>query len=198
MQNRLPSSKTSIKRVEALAEKYILLDSLLFQINLEKETAVLAVPEACINKIIILYHSNLFAGHQGVIKTYLTVKDNFFVPNLTHCLRSYIKGCHLCLLEQNEKPPPRQLQTRINPNYIPLSRLSMELKVMPRSHKGHKYILCINDKVANYLITVPIFQTRSEEIVQALIENVTTKYCIPEYIIMDQDSAFMYSLMTYF
>ena len=35
----------------------------------------------------------------------------------------------------NEKLPPRQLQTRINPNYVPLSRLSMDLKVMPRSHK---------------------------------------------------------------
>ena len=31
----------------------------------------------------------------------------------------------------------------------------------------------------------------------ALIENVMTKYYIPEYIIMDQDSAFMSSLMTY-
>ena len=61
----------------------------------------------------------------------------------------------------------------------------MDLKVMPRSHKGHKYILCIIDEVTNYLITVPIFQARSEEIGEALTENVTTKYCIPEYIIMD-------------
>ena len=38
---------------------------------------------------------------------------------------------------------------------------------------------------------------KSEEIGEALIENVITKYCIPEYIIMDQDSAFMSSLMTY-
>ena len=68
---------------------------------------------------------------------------------------------------------------------------------MPRSHKGHRYILCILDEVTNYLVTVPIFQARSEEIGEALIENVIMKYCIPEYIIMDQDSAFMSSLMTY-
>ena len=68
---------------------------------------------------------------------------------------------------------------------------------MPRSHKGHKYILCIIAEVTNYLIMVPISQARSEEIGEALIENVITKYCIPEYIIMDQDSAFMSSLMTY-
>ena len=43
---------------------------------------------------------------------------------------------------------------------------------------------------------VPLFQARSEEI-EALIENAITKYCIPEYIIMDQDRAFMSSFMTY-
>ena len=73
----------------------------------------------------------------------------------------------------------------------------MDLKVMPRSHKGHRYILCIIDEVTNFLITVPIFQARSEEIGEALLENVITKYCITEYIIIDQDSAFMSSLMMY-
>ena len=32
---------------------------------------------------------------------------------------------------------------------------------------------------------------------EALLEHVITKHCIPDYIIMDQDSAFMSSLMTY-
>ena len=196
-QNKLPSSKLAIKRIETLAEKYILLDLLLFKHILEKETAVLAIPETCVDRIISLYHSSLFAGHQGVIKPYLTISDKLFIPNLIHYLRSYIKGCHLFQLVCNEKPPPRQLQTRINPNYIPLSRLSMDLTVMPRSYKGHIYVLCIIDEVTNYLIMVPIFQARSEEIGEALIENVMTKYCIPEYIIMVQDSAFMSSLVTY-
>ena len=60
-----------------LAEKYILFDSLLFKVmsSPEKEMAVLAVPETCVDSIISLYHSSLFVGHQGVIKTYLTISD---------------------------------------------------------------------------------------------------------------------------
>ena len=88
------------------------------------------------------------------------MSDKFFIPNLIHYLRSYIKGCYLCQSAHNEKPPPRKLQTRINPTYIPLSRLSMDLIVIPRSHKGHRFILCIIDEETNYLITVPIYQTR--------------------------------------
>ena len=173
-QNKLPTSKAAVRKVETLAERYILLDSLLFKITPEKEMVVLAVPETCTDKIITLYHSSLFAGCQGVLKTYLTISDKFFIPNLAHYLRSYIKGCHICQLACNEKPLVRQLQTRINPNYIPLSRLSMDLKVMPRSHKGHKFILCIIDEVTIYLITVPIYQAKSAEIGEALVENVIT------------------------
>ena len=81
-QNRLPGKKADIKRVEVPAEKYIILDSLLFKLTTipGKETALLAIPEICADKIITLYHSNLFAGHQGVIKTYLTISDRFYIP----------------------------------------------------------------------------------------------------------------------
>ena len=77
--NRLPHKKAAIKRVELLAEKYIMLDSLLLKLTtiLGKETALLAIPEVCADKIITLYHSNLFAGHQGVIKMYLMISDRF-------------------------------------------------------------------------------------------------------------------------
>ena len=110
-QNKLPYSRMAIKILEALSERYIILDSLLFRISPDKETTVLAIPELCADMIITLYHKSLFAGHQGVIKTYLTISDKYFIPNLIHYLRLYIKGCHICQLVRNEKPPTRHFQT---------------------------------------------------------------------------------------
>ena len=162
-----------------------------------RETALLAILEMCADKIITLYHSNLFAGHQGVIKTYLTISDRFFIPNLMHYLRSYIKGCHICQLNRKDKLLVRQLQTRINLNYRPLSRLSMDLKVMPRFCRGYRYILCVIDEVTNYIKMAPIKQSRSEEVGEVLINSVFSKLCIPDYMIMDLDSVFMSSLMSY-
>ena len=163
----------------------------------DKETALLVIPEICVDRIIMLYHTSLFAGHQGMIKTYLTISDKFFIQGLMYHLRSFLQGCHIYQLVRNDKPSMWQLQTRIHLNYRPLSTLSMDLKVMPRSQKGHQYILCIVDEMTNYLVTVPLYQARLEEVGEALIENVITKYCTPGYISMDQDSAFMYSLMNY-
>ena len=86
-QNKLPGKKSAICKVEksaickveALAEKFIHLDSLLFKLvtTPDKETVLLAIPEIVTDKIITLYHSGLFTGHQGVIKTYLTIGDKF-------------------------------------------------------------------------------------------------------------------------
>ena len=85
----------------------------------KKETALLAIPETCAKKIITLYYSSLVAGHQGVIKTYFTIGDRFFIPGLIHYLQLYIKGCHICQLSRNDKPPVRLSQARINFKYTP-------------------------------------------------------------------------------
>ena len=57
-------------KVETLAEKYILLHTLLFKLvtTSEKETALIAISEGCADNIITLYNLCLFTGHQGVIK----------------------------------------------------------------------------------------------------------------------------------
>ena len=85
-------------------------------------------------------------------------------------LDSRIGGQGICI-----HPTVRQFltreQTRINPNYVLMSRLRLELKVC------YAYILCIIDEVTSYLVTVCIFQARSE-VGEALIENFIMKYCI--------------------
>ena len=69
--------KSAICKVKTVVEIYILLGSLLFKLvtTSEKESALLAIPETCTDKIITFYHSSIFAGHHGrIIKTYLTIR----------------------------------------------------------------------------------------------------------------------------
>ena len=181
-QNKLPSKRSTIKKVKTLAESFVLLGSLIFKFvtTPDKEASVLVIPEICMDKIIALYHTSLFAGHQVVVKTYLMMKGKFFIPNLMHYLRSFIKGYHICQLSRSDKLPTRQLQPQIYLNYRPMSKLSMDLTVMPRSMKGHKFILCIIDEMMNYLIMVPIYHSRSEEVGEAHIEHVISNFCAPD------------------
>ena len=49
---------------------------------------------------------------------------------------------------------------RISLKNLILLMVLMDLKVMPKSYKGHKYIPCIIDEVTNFLIIVPIHQAK--------------------------------------
>ena len=101
MQNKLPNKKSAIYKVENLAERFIMLDSLLFKLITTpgKETVLLAEPEVCADKIITSYHTSLFVGHKGVVKTHLTINDTFFMPGLAHYQEiihkrmSYLSNC---------------------------------------------------------------------------------------------------------
>ena len=91
--------------------------------------------------------------------------------------RKVVKGTHLPLTIK--EPPLRQLRATICLNYRSMSRLSMDLKVMPKWQKGQCYILCVIDEMTNYLVTAPIYQAKSEEIGDTLIENVISKFGTP-------------------
>ena len=107
----MPHKRHARHKVKALAESFILLDSLLFKLITipNKEKALLAIPENCVDKIIELYHSSLFTGHQGVITMYLTISDKFFIPHLMHYLISFLSACHICQLFRNDKPPSQAI-----------------------------------------------------------------------------------------
>ena len=119
----------------------------------DKEAAVLAVSEICIDIIIALYHTSLFAGHQGVVKIYLTMKDKFFIPNLMHYLRSFIKRMSYTLTIQIWQTANKTVGASNLFKLQTLSKLSMDLKVMPRSQKGTQVYLMHhwqNDKLFDH------------------------------------------------
>ena len=51
--------------------------------------------------------------------------------------------------------------------------------------------------MTHYLVTALLYQAKSEEVGEVLIEYVISKCGTPEYMIMDQDSALMSSLVSY-
>ena len=53
------------------------------------------------------------------------------------------------------------------------------------------------DGVTNFMLTIPIYKSRSEELGDALIEHVFCKYSIPECVITNHDSVFISIFINY-
>ena len=65
VQNKLPFSKAAIMQVEIQAERYLLLNSLLFRIEIfhDEQNPVRCIPESCVDSILDLYYYSLFGAH---------------------------------------------------------------------------------------------------------------------------------------
>ena len=72
--------------------------------------------------------------------------------------------------------PCKKLQQGIYLNYRSLSMLNIDLKVISKSYQGHRLVLCIVYEITSYLITLPLHQSKFEEIGNVLNDNVITKY----------------------
>ena len=68
---------------------------------------------------------------------------------------------------------------------------------MLKCYKGHRFILVVINEINNFMETIPIHLSRSEEIGDALIGHVVIRYSISECMIMDWDSTLMSTLIIY-
>ena len=87
------------------------------------------------------YHDSLLAGHQGVTRMYLTLKEKCYANNLFNSIRKYVQSCHTCHTKSAKEPGYKAYHTRIPYDFRPMSRISADIKWMPLSNQGFNYIL---------------------------------------------------------
>ena len=200
MQNRMPILASAARRLETNARNYMVIDGLLFKITVGNNgelEPLLCVPTSKVNVLLDRYHSSLMGGHVGITKCYQTISQRFYCPNLAEQLRAYITGCHMCQLFKKGKTFNRPFQKRININVPAMTKLSMDIKLMPASH-GYTHILVLLCEVSNFMVALSLVSTKTQNILEAFQKGYLAYFGPPTHIICDQDPAFTSSLMEAF
>ena len=199
--NKLPTNRRLAKRIEANALDYYILGTLLFKYVHQKSgdvEAVLCIPPSKIDFILDMYHGTLIGGHQGMNKTLRTLSSRYYCPRLADYIRAYIVGCHTCQLFKNSKRFHRPLQKRTYDISQPaLANVSMDIKYMPKSNRGYKYMIVILCEITNFLVTHPLKEVTASEVCRVLVGEFIAYFSTPVRIVCDQDPAFMSSLCRY-
>ena len=158
---------------------------------------VMCIPPSKIDLILDYYHSSLLGGHQGMNKTLMTLQERFFCPRLADYVRSYIVGCHICQLFKNNRRFSRPFyQRKYDINEGTMTNISMDIKHMPISQNGYKFILVMLCEISNFMVTVPLFTATSVEVCKALQDHLICYFGAPIKLICDQDPAFVSHLST--
>ena len=199
--NKLPTSRRLAKRIEANAQDYYVLGSILFKYVPQKSgevDAVMCIPPSKIDFILDMYHGTLIGGHQGMNKTMRTLSSRFYCPKMADYIRAYVVGCHICQLFKNSKRFHRPLQKRQYDISQPaMANVSMDIKHMPKSSKGYNFLLIILCEITNFLVTHPMKRVSAEEVCTILIDYYIAYFGTPVRIVCDQDPAFMATLCRY-
>ena len=99
---RLPGNAITQKKIAGEAANYVVVNGLLFKIAQHKESGkwtyylLLVIPEKFETNILNMYHNSLLAMHQGPYRTFLTMRKQFYFPNMLPKIQKYIKACALC------------------------------------------------------------------------------------------------------
>ena len=199
-QNKAPSNPRKRAQILSQALDYMLLDTLLFKVIKDRITQeyklLLCIPLSKINALLHYFHTSLMGGHMGMTKTYMTIGQRFFCPNLAHHIRAYLIGCHVCQMVKAGKSIKCPFQERININTPAMTRISMDIKHMPvdRSQHKYQYILVMLCEISNFMVVILLKAAQTKEICSGINKHFIRNYGPPTHLICDQASSFLSSL----
>ena len=199
--NKLPGNKTLAKKIQSSAQDYFVIGSILFKyLTLKDGTtdSVMCIPPSKMDIILDHYHSQVIGGHQGITKTLKTLSTRYYCPRMADYIRAYIVGCHLCQLFKNSKRFHRPFMKRTYDISQPgLANVSMDIKYMPKSNRGFKFLLVILCEITNFLVTHPMKEISAENVCTILVDEFISYFSTPIRIVCDQDPSFMSTLCQY-
>ena len=190
------------KVFKAQCEDYIVIEGLLFRFKFDKqgnEELVLCVPEKFIPRILHQYHSSILSGHPGVTRLYNQIRRKFFFPGLYTICRQFVISCFECQSRKKKRAGLSINYPRVPLDYKPMSRISMDVKYMPKSNMGFHHILLCTCEITGYVVGIPIANLEAQTIAEAIFYKIICIYGTPELIIIDEAKSLTSDLMlTYF
>ena len=192
----LPERARAQRKLKVLAEDFALIGDILFKMNINEKDEThplqfsLAIPESYEKMIFFMAHESLYSNHMGVGKTYLTLRKQFFIKNLYAKLTHYIRSCHQCQTQKVATDVDRPYEMRLPKFYRPLSRLSADLKKMPLSSSGNKFLLVIVCEITRYCYAFPLKKADAQTIAELLLRKIVLTHGEPDVIITDEGKEF--------
>ncbi|XP_063075477.1 uncharacterized protein LOC134465637 [Engraulis encrasicolus] len=169
---------------------------LLYQVDKEKDAVIeqLLVPQPYRATVLNLAHSHPLGAHLGMEKTKERILQRFYWPGVHKEVENYCRSCPEC---QQKAPKPSYRSPLIPLPIIetPFERIGLDIVgPLPKSARGHQYILVIVDYATRYPEAIPLRKATSQQIAKELF-LLSTSLGIPKEILTDQGSPFMSRVM---
>ena len=137
------------------------------------------------------------SSHQGIQKTFLTVKNRYYVRGLFKKLVHYIRSCISCQCRKTPKDLERPWEINVPSNYRPFNVLYADIKYMFPSSIGNNFLLVITCDITRYVEAIPIKKCDALTIAEVFLRRLIFRYGPPTTMIFDEDLSFFNELSNY-
>ena len=136
------------------------------------ETVVL--PRALTAQVLKMAHDDL--GHNGTHRTYILLKQLYYWKGLKPSVVKHVQRCYHW--QQRNKQVVKYATLHFDVASFPMQFISMDLigEFHPPTSKGKRYALTIICMLTGYVFCIPLKTKTAEEVLQAYIDNVYSKF----------------------
>ena len=134
----------------------------------------IVLPRALITHILKRVHDNL--GHNLTHRTYTLLKRLYYWKGLKPSVAKHIQRCYKCQRRNNQVVKYATLHFDVAT--FPMQFISVDLigEFHPPTTKGKKYALTVICMLIGYVFCIPLKTKTAEEVLQAYIDNVYSKF----------------------
>lgn len=178
--------KTEKKKLKG----YTITDSQLYKHDKRDPARLLLVlPKSMVEYVLQETHDKPTGGHFGIFRTVDSIRRRFYWPTLDEDVSKYVRTCDLC---QRKKANNQRKEGLMIPMPIPqeiFEIVGMDLMgPLPKSSKGHYFILVITDYLSKFVIIEALKKATSDRIIEILKKQLFYKLGFPRRIITDNGS----------
>ena len=136
------------------------------------ETVIL--PRALTAQVLKMAHDDL--GHNGTHRKYMLLKQLYYWKGLKPSVVRHVQRCYYC--QRRNKQVVKYATLHFDVASFPMQFISMDLigEFHPPTSKGKKYALTVICMLTGYVFYIPLKTKTAEEVLQAYIDNVYSKF----------------------
>jgi hypothetical protein len=152
------------------------------------------IPKSLQREVIKLNHSLPTAGHPGVRRTLKMVSRQYTWQRMAKGTTQFVKACKACLAQKCKTTRIVGLM-KPAPMLEPFSILAIDhVGPLPRSKKGFKFLLTVSCPFTGYFEAFPTRTANARTVANILVNEVFTRYGIPNKIVSDNSQTFIASV----
>ena len=142
--------------------------------NGDKIYETIVLPRALTAQLLKMAHDNL--GQNGTHRTYMLLKRLYYWKGLKPSVTKHIQRCYHC--QRRNKQVVKYATLNFDVATFPMQFISMDLigEFHPPTTKGKRYALTVICMLTGYVFCIPLKTKTAEEVLQAYIVNVYSKF----------------------